>query len=165
GGEARGLLAPGRKLDGEGAGGEALALVRTSNEPLQFRGERLDVVRRHEHARVGRYRLRNRARGGADDRHAMGDGLGIGHAVAYEARWQHERIGGGVERRHLPGGHGAEQADAVGKPEARDLIPEPPRRLRVAPAITGNDEPPGQMPEPGERSDQHIVALARDYRP
>jgi hypothetical protein len=131
---------------------------------LQRRRERLDVVGGDEHAGIRRYRLWNGAGGRADDRHAMGNGLGIGHAVAFEPRGQHEEIGRCVERRKLVGPDRAEERNLVGKTQTRDVGPDLPGRLRAAPAIAHDREAPGQMRQSGERRDQHIVALARDQR-
>src|SRR5262249_46985942 len=58
----------------------------------------------------------------------------------------------------------AEQCNAARETEARDLGLHLPDRLRVTPAIAGNHQPPRQMLQSGQRSDQHIVALARDDR-
>ena len=75
-------------------------------------GQRGHIVGRHQQAGPGRHRVRDRAGGGADDRQAVRESLGIGHAEALEARGQHEQVGPGIERRNRFRGEYAQQSHA-----------------------------------------------------
>ena len=44
-----------------------------------------------------------------------------------------------------------------------DLDMKPPRGLGTAFAITDDDQPPGQIAQPGESGHQHVITLARDH--
>ena len=114
-------IAPARSLaESSQVGSAAPAVTRARREPLplfrildqhpQRARQRLDVVRLDQHARIGRHGVGNGARRGADDRQAVRQRLGKGHAVAFEARRQHEQIGIA---------HKARRADPAAAPPAR----------------------------------------------
>ena len=128
--------------------------------------ERRDVVRRAP----ARQRFGGTVSGigagrGADHRQAVRDRLGIGHAIALEARRQHEQIGGGVRARRgarrrprRARRRGRQARDARCRHRAARL----PLRSRVrSPAMVKS---PRQIDERRQRLDQHVIALARHHR-
>ena len=76
--------------------GQMVPLVRILNEPAQRARERARIVRGYQDPSSRRDGIRGNAGAGSNHRQAMGDGLGISHAVAFEAGGEHEQIGPGI---------------------------------------------------------------------
>ena len=146
------------------AGGEAMALVRLLDQQAQDRCERFDVVGRHQHAGIGRHRLRDRARGRC--RQPAGHGRWPRHRPcrsprsAKAARTDRKPHRASSARPQLTRRAWSMRSD---KTHANDIAFQLPRRRRVARAVARDDEPPGQISERCERADQHVVAFARDH--
>ena len=100
-------------------------------------------------------------RGGGDDRQAVSERLGIGHAVALVKGRQHEDIGlgiSGAEARRRPFADAARRdRQTMRRDGARDRR----RRLRVARQAADAAQPPGAILERGQRLDQQQMTFAR----
>ena len=111
---------------------EPLPLLRILDQHPQRARQRLHVVRLDQHAGVGRHRVGNGAGRGADHRQAVRQRLGEGHAVAFEARRQHEQIGcrHRARRADPPAARPARRSGrrACGLRYRRRAAPPPPRR-------------------------------------
>ena len=83
----------------------------------------------------------------------MRDRLGIGHAVAFETRGEHEQVGFRVERREALRRYRAEHVDALAERVTRDVGIEPRGGVAVARAVAGDRQPPWQI---GERRQRRI---------
>ena len=162
-----GRILPGRQRCPGFAGARRRATAAPSGFPISIRsvrGQRLDVVRRDQHAGVRRHRVGNGAGRGADHRQAVRDRLRVGHAVALEARRQHEQVGRRIERGDAVRRQRAENVDPIGKPVACDVGIELRRRRRIARAVAHDGQPPRQIVQRRQRLDQHVIALARHHR-
>ena len=114
-------------------GREPAPLVLDSRSAAQRRGQRRHVVGATSRPAPGGTVSGNGAGGGADHRQAVRDRLGIGHAVALEARGQHEQVGRRIERGEpLPPTPRPATSIRVGKPMARDIGIELRRGRRIA---------------------------------
>jgi len=116
-----------------------------------------------EQAGVWRDCVRIAPRAGADDRQAVRDGLGIGHAVTFEMRGEDEHVGFPVQRREALRRYGAEHCHSISDCVTRDIGVKLRGGAAVARAVAGNRQPPRQIGERRQRGDQHVKTLARDY--
>ena len=96
-----------------------------------------------------------------DHRQPVRDRLGIGHAVAFVARRQHEQVGRRIEARQPLGRHDAGKLHAVGREAAMAICSVSAAAVAGlrpgSPAITSRHGRSGNL---AQRRDQHVIALA-----
>ncbi len=118
----------------------------------------------HQDSGPRRHRLGDGAGARAHHRQAVTDRGGERHPVAFMARRQDEDIGVAVQRGEFVLPDGAAHAHPRAEAARGDLRGECVRRGAIAGAIAGNDQPPVEIRDPGERVDEYVVALARHHR-